>query len=119
MPDLPGGALSSVVRAVSDVGQACAFYSDVLGFPLQFRDGDRWAQLTAGGMTLALAGPGEAEPRATGVSMEVSDVTSTVDAIVAAGGHVLRPPAQGPHELRATVIDPAGLLLYIFQPLAS
>jgi predicted enzyme related to lactoylglutathione lyase len=117
MPYRQEATVHSVVLSVADVSRACGFYSGVLGFRLQFRDGDRWAQLSAGDVTLAVAGPGEAEPGTTGLALKVSDVAATVDAVVAAGGRVLRPPAAGSHELRATVADPAGLIVYVFQPM--
>jgi len=122
VPEIPAGidgVLRSVVRQVPDVGEACAFYVEVLGFSLQFRDGDRWAQLSAGDVALALAGPGEAEPGKTGVTLKVRDLQAAVACVVAAGGSVVRPAAVGAHEVRATVIDPAGLLLYVYEPSAT
>ena len=108
MPD--PSTIGNVLYPAADVGAAVDFYGGVLGLPTKFRDGDRYAALDAGGVTLAIAGSDE----------------DVVDGKVAASFRVagcrrrrgcrVRPPAAacfgmpnaGPHEIRAVVADPWG-----------
>ena len=53
------GTLRQIVLAVDDVDAAVRHYCGELGLSLQFQDGNRWAALKLGDLTLALAGPGE------------------------------------------------------------
>jgi predicted enzyme related to lactoylglutathione lyase len=114
----PIGQARSLVLAVSDMDASCAFYGETMGFRLQFRDGERWAQFDAGGLTIALAGNGEAPPGSIGISLKVLNLAQAVDALVLAGGGVTAPAARGPHEVRSTVTDPDGHLLHLYEPVA-
>ncbi|UOZ05499.1 VOC family protein [Amycolatopsis sp. WQ 127309] len=109
--------LRQVQHPVADVGAAVEFYAAAFGFAEKFTDGDRYAALDAGGITLALAGP--AEDVTGGVpaaSIKVPDVAAAVDAVVRAGGVVVRPAERGPHETRAVVRDPWGNALIVYGP---
>jgi predicted enzyme related to lactoylglutathione lyase len=113
----PAPRIGNVLHPVPDVEAAVAFYGGVLGFGTKFVDGDRYAALDAGGVTLALAGP--AEDVTSGVaaaSVKVADVTATLDAIVGAGGTLVRAAEQGPHEVRAVARDPWGNTLVVYGP---
>ncbi|WP_028937221.1 VOC family protein [Pseudonocardia spinosispora] len=107
--------IGNVLHPVGDVGAAISFYRDTFGFGLKFADGDRYAALDAGGTTLALASP---EDDITGgivsASVKVADVGQAVEAVVAAGGTVVRAPEQGPHEVAALVRDPWNNLIIIY-----
>lgn len=109
--------LRQVQHPVSDVGSAVAFYSAAFGFAEKFTDGDRYAALDAGGVTLALVSASEdvtgGSPAA---SVKVPDVAATLDAVVQAGGTVVRAPEQGPHETRAVVQDAWGNAVIVYGP---
>lgn len=109
--------IGNVLYPVADVDKAIVFYRDTLGLPLKFQDGSRYAALDGGRATLALAGAEEdvtqGRPAA---SFKVADVAATVTALEQAGGTVVRPPAEGPHEIRAVVTDPWGNALVLYSP---
>lgn len=115
-PAGPIGALRSIVLAVDDMDAACRFYTEVLGYALKVRDGDRWATIDAGGVTLALAGAGERPPDPVALSIKVADVAAALRLAVAGGASLVNGPTEGPHEIRAAVRDPAGHLLYLYSP---
>ena len=101
--------IGNVLYPAVDVGAAIDFYGGVLGLPTKFRDGDRYAALDGGGVTLALAGPEEdVVGGKVAASFRVADVAAAVAAAQAAGGSVLRDTERGPHEIRAVVADPWG-----------
>ena len=109
--------LRQVQHPVADVGAAVEFYAAAFGFTEKFIDGDRYAALAAGDVTLALASP--AEDITGGVpaaSVKVADVPAALDAVTRAGGEVVRPAERGPHETRAVVRDPWGNALIVYGP---
>lgn len=59
MADAPPPRVGNVLHPVDDVEHAARSSGDVFGFALKFADGDRYAALDAGGVTLALAGTAE------------------------------------------------------------
>lgn len=112
--------LRNIVWPVPDVSVALAFYRDVVGLPVKFVDGDRYAALDAGGITLALASA--AEDLTDGVpafSLRVDDLAEAVAELTAAGATVVTPPTAGPHELRAVLRDPAGQLFIAYSALPA
>ena len=71
--------LRQVYVVVDDIEREVSFYRDVLGLPLQFRDGDRWVQFGAGDVSLALASEEEGmgvRPHTFVPVFEVADVDS-------------------------------------------
>ena len=108
--------LRNVLHPVTDVPAAIAYYSDAFELTTKFIDGDRYAALDAGGVTLALVGP---EEDITGgvvaASLKVASLTETLDKIRHHGGVVLRPAHDGPHETRAVVQDPWGNVVVIYE----
>ncbi|GGK83723.1 hypothetical protein Sme01_17810 [Sphaerisporangium melleum] len=110
--------LGNVLIPVDDLDKALAFYVEALGLTVKFRDGDRFAALDAGGVTIALAAPAEqVAGTATAPSYKVGDLSGTVDALVAAGAELLAGPEAGPHETRAVLRDPSGNVLVLYSPL--
>jgi predicted enzyme related to lactoylglutathione lyase len=111
----PPVKIGNVLHPVGDVAAAVRFYREAFGLGLKFADGDRFAALDAGGTTLALAGP---EEDVTGgvaaASFKVADVPAALAAITEAGGSVLRPAEQGPHEVRAVAKDPWGNTVVVY-----
>ncbi|MFD9947115.1 VOC family protein [Nonomuraea sp. NPDC050547] len=105
--------LGNVFIPVKDLDEAIAFY----GLPVKFRDGDRFAALDGGGVTLALAAPAEHVTDACAPSYKVDDVRRAVRDLEARGATVLAPPAAGPHEIRAVLRDPSGNVFVLYTSL--
>ena len=114
----PLGALRQVIVPVADVVQAAEAIAAQLGLELRFRDGDRWAAFDAGGLTLALAGPGE-QPAGGGIALgvKVADLDAALERVAAEGGEVLEDVREGEHERRATCRDRFGATLALYQSL--
>jgi catechol 2,3-dioxygenase-like lactoylglutathione lyase family enzyme len=91
------------------------FYTQVLGFPLKLRDGDRWAAFDVGGMTLAVEGGPAGGTGGATVSLRV-DGLDTVVADLKAKGAAVGDIETGPHERKAVLRDPAGNLLLLYEP---
>jgi predicted enzyme related to lactoylglutathione lyase len=107
--------IGNVIYPATDVAAAVSFYGTALGLATKFVDGDRYAALDGGGVTLAITGGGEdVTGGRVAASFRVPDVAAAVRAAEAAGATVLAPPAEGPHEVRAVLADPWGnpLVLY-------
>jgi predicted enzyme related to lactoylglutathione lyase len=107
--------IGNVLHPVTDVSAAAGFYGRAFGFATKFVDGDRYAALDGGSITLALAGAAEdVTGGRAAVSIKVPDVQAAVDAVVQAGGSILTSPETGPHEMRAVVLDPWENALVIY-----
>jgi predicted enzyme related to lactoylglutathione lyase len=101
--------IKHILIPVEDIDAAVAFWTGQFGLTLKFRDGDRYAALDGGGITVSLTAQGES---LTGgriaLSVQVEDVDAFLRDRAAAGVTVLRPVEQGPHERRAVLADPSG-----------
>jgi catechol 2,3-dioxygenase-like lactoylglutathione lyase family enzyme len=104
--------IGNVFYRAADMDAAVRFYSDVLGLTLKFRDGDNWAAFDVNGMTLALEG---GAPRGATVSLRVEGLAALVGELRDRGAMVSDVLA-GPHENRATLTDPAGNELMLYEP---
>jgi catechol 2,3-dioxygenase-like lactoylglutathione lyase family enzyme len=105
--------------AEHDMDAAVRFYTEVLGFPMKLRDGNRWAAFDVAGATLALEGGatgGDGSGGAT-VSLRVDGLAVVVDELRRNGAAVGAIEA-GPHENRAVLTDPAGNHLVLYEPAA-
>lgn len=108
--------LRQVFTHARDFDAQVRFY-EALGFSLQFRDGDRWAQFAAGDVSFALAGTDEALGAAPGEWMPVFEVASledTMDAAVAAGGNAGEVRDMGGHGRTVRIADAAGASFALF-----
>ncbi len=107
-----------VVLSTDDLEASIKFYSETLGFPLKFRDGDHFAALDGGTITLALATaidhpiPGQVV-----VGIKTDDVDGAAKAIDEAGGGIARAPYDDAHERRAVVYDDQGNGLVFYKSL--
>ena len=108
--------IGNVFYRVPDMEVAVRFYRDVLGLGLKLRDGERWAAFDVGGATLALEGGAPGGPGGATVSLRVSGLDALVEELRARGAQV-DPVETGPHERRASVHDPAGNGLVLYEPL--
>jgi predicted enzyme related to lactoylglutathione lyase len=107
--------IGNVLHPVRDLGSAVTFYRDVVGLPLRFQDGDRFAAFNGGGTTLALvAGDEDVTEGQAAVSLLVNDVAAAASRMVAGGAAVLLPPSDGPHETRAVLRGPDGHLVVVY-----
>jgi predicted enzyme related to lactoylglutathione lyase len=108
-----------VVLTIDDLDKSIAFYVETLGMKLKFRDGDRYAAIDGGSITIALAAnvdhpiPGEVV-----VGLKAADVDAVVASITAAGGTIVEPAYDDAHERRAVVRDSGGNGLVIYAPIA-
>ncbi|WP_181870990.1 VOC family protein [Sphaerisporangium album] len=110
--------VGNVLIPVSDLDKAVAFYSETLGLKVKFRDGDRFAALDGGGVTVALAASAEQVAGAvTAPSYKVGDVAEAVEDLTAAGAELVSGPETGPHEVRAVLRDPSGNTLVLYSSL--
>ena len=107
-----------VIHPVENLSSALDFDRGAMGLELQFRDGDRFAALSAGTTTIALAAGDEVLHERALVSYKVDDVDAAVRDLVASGARIPREAADGPHERRAVLSDPAGNPLAVYATLA-
>jgi catechol 2,3-dioxygenase-like lactoylglutathione lyase family enzyme len=107
-----------IVLSTDDLEESLRFYTDVLGFPLKFRDGAHFAALDAGSVTLALATaidhplPGQVV-----VGIKTDDVDGAATTIEANGGGIVKGPYDDAHERRAVVYDNKGNGLVFYKSL--
>lgn len=118
-PDLGQPDLGQVIYPVREMEPCVAFYRDVVGLKLKFRDGDRWAAFRAGAATFALApGAGAAGGGAT-AAFRVADLAAFAAALAARSPSPVPAIARGAHELTLTLADPSGNAVILYQPLAK
>ena len=98
-----------IVLSTDNLEESIKFYTETLGFPLKFRDGEHFAALDGGTVTLALATaidhpiPGQVV-----VGIRTDDVDGTARAIEENGGGIVKSPYDDAHERRAVVYDNKG-----------
>ncbi|MBN8892680.1 MAG: VOC family protein [Rhodospirillales bacterium] len=119
--EMAGIRIKSIVYPTKSVAAATRFYGEVLGLPVQFQDGDNWAQFRPDGGTLALAGPREQPPEAAGpvVTLEVADLDALRPRLAGAGVRVVAERDMGSHGRTLTIADPDGNLVHLFQRAAG
>ncbi len=108
---MPAEKVRQVYLAASAFAEHCAFVEHVLGFQLQFRDGDNWAQYEGGGVSLAIASAAESAGVAAGnwiPVLEVADLEEMCRSDVAAGGECASVRDMGDHGRTCLVHDAAG-----------
>ena len=104
--------IGNVFYRAPNMDAAVHFYSEVLGFQIKFRDGDKWAAFDVGGATLALEG---GAPHGATVSLRADGLSKVVEQLRSRGAMV-SDVLTGPHERRATLTDPAGNELILYEP---
>ena len=108
-----------IVLSTDDLDESIRFYSETLGMAVKFRDGDHFAALDGGSITLALATAVDHPiPEQVVVGIKTSDVDAAAQAIEASGGGIVRAPYDDAHERRAVVYDNKGNGLVFYSPLA-
>ena len=108
-----------IILSTDDLDESIRFYSDTLGLPLKFRDGDHFAALDGGSVTVALATAVDHPiPGQVVVGIKTSDVDAAAKAVEASGGGIVKSPYDDAHERRAVVYDNQGNGLVFYSPLA-
>lgn len=108
-----------IVLSTDDLDESIRFYSEILGMAVKFRDGDHFAALDGGSITLALATAVDHPiPGQVVVGIKTSDVDAAAQAIEASGGGIVRGPYDDAHERRVVVYDNKGNGLVFYSPLA-
>lgn len=108
-----------IVLHTDDIESSIKFYTQTLGFPLKFRDGNHFAALDGGTITLALATPLDHPiPGQVVVGIKTDDVDGVAAAIETAGGGLAKAPYDDAHERRAVVYDEFGNGLVVYSPLS-
>ncbi|WP_354683559.1 VOC family protein [Cupriavidus necator] len=101
---------------VPDLDTALPLFTEGLGLPVKFRDGDRYCALDAGALTLALVAGEERLVDQPALAFRVNDgddIAAAVARLVDAGARVTQPAAQGPHETRAVLHTAQGFALVL------
>ncbi len=107
-----------IVLSTDDIEESIKFYTETLGFPLKFRDGNHYAALDGGSITLALATPVDHPiPGQVVVGIKTDDVDGAAEAIEEHGGGVAKAPYDDAHERRAVVYDSQGNGLVLYKSL--
>ncbi len=121
---------SATVRYfVEDLDAAVVFYRDRLGFEEELYPSPTFAMLYRGDLRLLLSVPGEPHALADGtlpapggsnrISLRVSNLNATVDALRAAGIRLRRGVSAGVAVDTAVIMDPSGNPVELFEPRAG
>lgn len=107
-----------IILSTDNLEESVKFYTETLGFGLKFRDGDHFAALDGGSVTIALATsidhpiPGQVV-----VGVKTPDVDAAAKAVEDAGGGIVKAAYNDAHERRAVVYDTQGNGLVFYSPL--
>ncbi|GGM42483.1 VOC family protein [Dactylosporangium sucinum] len=109
--------IGHIIVPAGDLDAQLDFYG-ALGLTTRFRDGDRYAAVTDGAVTVGLADASQ-QPVAgrTVLSIQVDDLDACLARLREAGA-AAADPVTGPHERRSLVTDPAGNPLVVYERLA-
>ncbi|MCE1178039.1 VOC family protein [Actinomycetota bacterium] len=107
-----------IILSTDDLEESIRFYTESLGLTLKFRDGDHFAALDGGSVTLALATKVDHPIHGqVVVGVKTADVDAAARAIEEAGGGIVKAPYDDAHERRAVVYDTQGNGLVFYSPL--
>jgi catechol 2,3-dioxygenase-like lactoylglutathione lyase family enzyme len=126
-------ATVTVRYIVDDVDASIDFYCRHLGFHVQMHPTPTFAALLCGDLRLLLSAPGgrggggQSMPDGTApspggwnrISLEVSDLEGTVDALRATGAHFRNEIVTGSGGRQIIVEDPSGNPVELFEPMRS
>lgn len=117
---MSGPQVTMIILSTDDLDDSIKFYTQTLGMGLKFRDGDHFAALDGGRITLALATAVDHPiPGQVVVGVKASDVDATAQAIEDAGGRIVKAPYNDAHERRAVCYDDKVNCLLLYSPLAG
>lgn len=103
----------------ANVARGASFYKKALGLRPGGYESPEWTELVQNGTTVALHHGGGTTQRDTGLGFYVDDLDSACEAVVAAGGEILKGPEARPDEgiSLATAVDTEGNRFSIAQEL--
>jgi len=105
------GKLGLVMIVVRDMERSVAFYKDVLGLNLLFKQ-PNWSQFDAGNILIGLHPEGEevkvSPTSGMSLGIYVEDITRTVAEVKRRGGHIEVEPRPEPFGRWALLQDPDG-----------
>jgi glyoxylase I family protein len=113
---------------VKDVSRSIDFYTKQLGFALEFKQLPAFANISFGGLTILLSGPGASgsRPMPDGRSQEpggwnrvvlaVRHLTEQIEALRRAGLHFRNDMEVGPGGRQIQLEDPDGNAIELFEP---
>lgn len=108
-----------IILSTEDLDESIRFYTETLGMPLKFRDGDHFAALDGGSVTIALATSLDHPiPGQVAVGVKTADVDAAARAVEENGGGIVKAPYNDAHERRAVVYDAQGNGIVFYSPLA-
>jgi predicted enzyme related to lactoylglutathione lyase len=112
------------VLAVQDLARSAAYFEDVLGFRLEWKDADDFRLLCRGGVRMMIGHcPNEKPAREIGdhsyiAYLEIDDVDALHAEIAPRGAIIRQPPADKPWRMREMLIaTPDGHRIMVGQPL--
>jgi flavin reductase len=107
-----------IIYQVSDMERSVAFYRDMLGLKIKFRDGDAWAAFDIAGSTLALEQASSADSGpTTRLSLKFAEDLDAFATSLREAGVTVGPISTGRHERTMIVTDPDGNDTTFYAPL--
>jgi catechol 2,3-dioxygenase-like lactoylglutathione lyase family enzyme len=129
LEDPAAGQGATVRYFVDDLDTAVAYYRDLLGFEEELRPSPVFAMLYRGDLRLLLSVPGESHSMPDGtlpepggwnrISLNVADLDAAVEDLRGRGARFRNDITVGVGVRQVLVIDPAGNLIELFEPLAG
>ena len=114
----PVGSVCWIDLGIVDVNAAAAFYGQLFGWAVATPDESGYRLASLHGHLVAALGPAnDPGARYWTVYLHTADIAASVDAVTAAGGTVVVPPARAADAgVSAAVRDPRGAPLSLWQP---
>ncbi len=126
MQDSPGLRAYAFVLAVPDLGRATAYFRDMLGFSVDWVDGENWTTLSRDGARVMLGHCPDALPPADlgdhsyFAYLHADDIDALHAEWSARGALIVRPPQDKPWGMREmAVATPDGHRFTVGRPLAQ
>lgn len=108
--------LRQILVPTADLDEAIDFYEATLGLPVKFRDGDRFAAIDCGEVTLALVTAEDMQlGRGIAPALKVESLED-IEAQLRDAGARVGSPQVGAHEQRLEALDPSGNPIVLYAP---
>ncbi len=105
-----------IILMENNLDAAIEFYKK-LGFSLKFHVKEKWAEFNVGDIKLGLC-PTNQQPfeRHTGMVLEVKDIKQIRNELKSNGVEFLTEIKEAPHGFMASIKDPGGNIMDLYQP---